>query len=1495
MQKRPNIEPDELYEMGGYLHYVHLKQFDLHFVEDPFDFLNEVWAGRTDRAAKIQSEAERRGDPVPDYPNPFQSITLGFDYWIRPDDDDDQMLSSNHTQDSKPNVYNLTMSICNQMHQEPMIIGQWMYAAVRLNLDLLDFQYKHDLHKCVRNVYAKIVCNRFRTGDSGLIGHLAVKNVEVLFEYVNEMDDDPSPTNNGNTTTFKSLKKRIKWSKQTRSFINPGPSLQCLPYSNRNAEKNKKLLVKVAKKVVKAKIAAKLNVNLGETKLYFPYRRSPDLLFTCDFGQCNSFRMNDRTVTDNDWQGLQWAPFLPNQLQEYLGTDQNNVSMIVRFEASEDAHQKCLAFRYYAATFSRIHVSLGQNSERVVATLEATIKADNRDRSNLALEWYDNELCLADLFTPDQWSEMVNPSPVNSTLINRYDLVFTSSQPESGGYVAIGSIKLVDDWQRPASSPIDRQVLTGWDVDGAGAAEQWTSLPADARWILPQLSVENRLTIMIRKPRLLGTSAYTLLSGWFARTQDQTLRYELFNNFSHAVQEVQLIASNYSVEWTSGYTRLWPGEIRHVHYAVDELIKVQVQDSRAHYRWRIVIMYTNDHEPVSKFESVWIRSLDQSDACARPDTCLHGSTCQSIGPNQRVCSCTTGHHGDRCEYRDQCVLPLPGQRSGIEQCAHQQAFGCIAIGSNFRCECAAAKTLTDHSNHNATTETTSFSISTMVTPNSVNATPTQPRMWSETHHECVVMNDCSRLACSDPLQRCVKRNGLAQCECITGYESFVTGVVDSDGLFNRTRCVPSFPCHQRECPSGAKCVDISGQILSTNDLTKLTFCYCDPLDGWRRVPTTENVFGFVCQPSLRNPFVKQAYKCYMDYEMNTATISNQTHFSMPNDFQNKLNRRKKRWIFDGQEERAFDFNREDSNGVYTSKDMHQTTDTVHTLDSKDSNDEIKLESILCKCATGYRLIDQICVPNDDIDTIDCQPSCGPTEHCVHRLIDPTLPITNETNRLNDCECAVGFSGPECSQSWCDFEAGREDERMCGSLGCRVGISALELNWFACNCDAATLDSNEMEPESKSVSAYQTDSVSGLCAQRNICDNGTAERAECDRAKGVCVARQSARDGALWPHCVCPLGFGWHSGSGQCVSLCDLDTHCGPLNARCQLIPNRNATECVCPVGRRWDPLRSACVFGDRRNRLYRIQVAFQLTNQRDKQMLYEQANGPISSIDCARNLDPVGCAQQLGSARRRLAGALYHSVGLKQLLEAELSEKWTSSLRSVYGSDVIQVSPIDVEWQTEYEPFSFEEEDDVLAKGDNSSLVSRSNRTVSVEPIPPVVSFYYRTIVAYLLIDTGGLIDWTDLTLLHRACVPLLNETLQQKSQSKSSATLCALAPAVLLQPDSLLVTEIKLCDIVEERQLCPAYTYHQCSPDGKRFGCPCRPGFKSFMRIPQDVDGSMLIHFCEDIDECKQIDSKVCASSAQTCVNLPGSYRCDCAPGHKPLNDSVCVGKCHH
>lgn len=61
----------------------------------------------------------------------------------------------------------------------------------------------------------------------------------------------------------------------------------------------------------------------------------------------------------------------------------------------------------------------------------------------------------------------------------------------------------------------------------------------------------------------------------------------------------------------------------------------------------------------------------------------------------------------------------------------------------------------------------------------------------------------------------------------------------------------------------------------------------------------------------------------------------------------------------------------------------------------------------------------------------------------------------------------------------------------------------------------------------------------------------------------------------------------------------------------------------------------------------------------------------------------------------------------------------------------------------------------------------------------------------------------------------------------------------------------------------------------------------------PTGTQLNPVTNVCEDIDECKELGIDACANGH--CVNIVGSYKCECADGAVLDNTGrVCIGRKH-
>ncbi|GFT32028.1 uncharacterized protein NPIL_671641 [Nephila pilipes] len=109
----------------------------------------------------------------------------------------------------------------------------------------------------------------------------------------------------------------------------------------------------------------------------------------------------------------------------------------------------------------------------------------------------------------------------------------------------------------------------------------------------------------------------------------------------------------------------------------------------------------------------------------------------------------------------------------------------------------------------------------------------------------------------------------------------------------------------------------------------------------------------------------------------------------------------------------------------------------------------------------------------------------------------------------------------------------------------------------------------------------------------------------------------------------------------------------------------------------------------------------------------------------------------------------------------------------------------------------------------------------------------------------------------------------------------------------------IKLCDCpkgYEDRHgacedINECLVNNTCHPTAKcintpgSFRCECENGYRGAQNRAKQADPGEI---CEDIDDCEE-DSGICHSWENVkCVNLPGTYKCECISGYEPMNMNV-------
>lgn len=78
----------------------------------------------------------------------------------------------------------------------------------------------------------------------------------------------------------------------------------------------------------------------------------------------------------------------------------------------------------------------------------------------------------------------------------------------------------------------------------------------------------------------------------------------------------------------------------------------------------------------------------------------------------------------------------------------------------------------------------------------------------------------------------------------------------------------------------------------------------------------------------------------------------------------------------------------------------------------------------------------------------------------------------------------------------------------------------------------------------------------------------------------------------------------------------------------------------------------------------------------------------------------------------------------------------------------------------------------------------------------------------------------------------------------------------------------------------------------GQDFPCQATSGQTMQTRVSHHHRGARCLLLSPDVDECAEGLSQ--CGPFSVCLNVPGSYRCECQGGYRPAGDGqACVRKC--
>ena len=277
---------------------------------------------------------------------------------------------------------------------------------------------------------------------------------------------------------------------------------------------------------------------------------------------------------------------------------------------------------------------------------------------------------------------------------------------------------------------------------------------------------------------------------------------------------------------------------------------------------------------------------------------------------------------------------------------------------------------------------------------------------------------------------------------------------------------------------------------------------------------------------------------------------------------------------------------------------------------------------------------------------------------------------------------------------------------------------------------------------------------------------------------------------------------------------------------------------------------------------------FMIANQREEveqpppQSKKQHFSIQSMSNPCYNNLDLVGCINNFNTAYRS-TNKLPPGAEAKNFIESTVRLSLVDTFNIIFDKKIESVIV------TELEPIN-------AIDIDNFGLKT-----------------YYR--VKFLL--QSNLID------LKRN---VITKALETKCKRRSTDVnneyyhMCSIDNQSILILNNLDLEEYDVCQrgVLQ----CPDYNYcynakienpdFDFDKDVVAYECKCADGFES-VYAPEPHFSHFLNHTCKDIDECASGDLNDCDENSTSCVNLIGSYKCECDKGYKRTNRTLCTELC--
>lgn len=486
--------------------------------------------------------------------------------------------------------------------------------------------------------------------------------------------------------------------------------------------------------------------------------------------------------------------------------------------------------------------------------------------------------------------------------------------------------------------------------------------------------------------------------------------------------------------------------------------------------------------------------------------------------------------------------------------------------------------------------------------------------------------------------------------------------------------------------------------------------------------------------------------------------------------------------------------------------------------------------------------------------------------------------------------------------------GHRSESICGKKACYVNDS----NKFVCNCDKHLYNVGN----------------NGLCESRDVCAEKSITCSEHASCVGQLTTNPYQDHSDLTPQCACKHGLASSKESDRCVDPCiENKDQCDHVQfSECKLVHDMNEIKCSCKPGMWRKGLTDPCTPAKSSTQMNLLFVPKDTNvnpvHKKDRRKLAQYLN--INKINNLFNL-----TKRRDDLRRKIrpqrsifrltpSGLAFSRLATKYAIDKTLTSADVVNARytRIYSVKNECYGNLDYKgcinnWNKAYQAIN-KLPPGKMSRNFVESMIRKSLldtfNIVFNKKIDSVIVLSYEP-EGEIDIDNFGLKTFYNVNFLVQSneidlSPELIKDALINKckfSKVVEESNFCSIDDqSILVLSISNLKAEVY--DACETKMLkCEAYNecYNRRKEDPdfdfKKdqivYECKCKKGFKS-VHVNEAHFTHFLNHTCEDIDECASPDLNNCEETSTTCVNLIGSFRCDCDKGYKRLDETKCVGK---